>query len=360
MYNISREGDEVFVMNIKLLPVIAILFIGLCGCHCSKKQKKTDVISQRYIHKYGYDVSRDEWNGNHYPGQVVTTLKNGVTIASTYEDGVLHGPTSYTYPHSQTLESLQIYERGNLIKKASFDIKGIPQKEELFLAPTHVKTKYWYRSGTPMCVEQYLDGCLIEGEYYTLQNEIESRVENASGVKVIRSQEGLLLAKEILSGGEVIRNEIFHSNGTPHIITAIKNGVLHGEKKVFAPSGDPISAEHYYFGQLDGMCSYYQNGYRYLETPYRDGRKDGIERRYIDGETLIEETEYHADLKHGPSIFYTDGISKTEWYYNDELISKVKFEELAERERVISMMNSRVKPKISDEDEESMQIGNIE
>jgi antitoxin component YwqK of YwqJK toxin-antitoxin module len=337
-------------MNIKLLPIFGILLFGLCGCHCSKKQKKTDVVSQRYIHKYGYDVSKDEWNGNHYPGQVVTTLKNGVTIASTYEDGVLHGPTSYTYAHSQTLESLQIYERGNLMKRTSFDLKGIPQKEELFLAPTHVKTKYWYNTGTPMCVEQHLDNVLIEGEYFTLKNELESRIENSVGVKTVRSQDGVLLAKETIQDGAVVIRETFYPNATPHVVAFFKDDLPHGEKRVFGPTGDPVIVENYYFGVLDGLCTYYQNGYKYLETPYRDGKKEGIERQYIDGETLVEETEYHADCRHGPSIFYTDGISKTEWYYNDEFISKAKFEELLEREKIISIMNERSSPRLSEND----------
>ena len=345
-------------MNIKFLPVIGILLVGLCGCHSSKKPKKTDVVSQRYIHKYGYDVSKDEWNGNHYPGQIVTTLKNGITMASTYEDGVLHGTTSYTYPHSLTLESLQVYDRGNLIKKTSFDIKGIPQREELFLAPAHVKTKYWYNTGTPMCIEERLENALIDADYFTLQNELESKIENSIGIKTIRSQDGALLAKETIQNGIVVARETFHSNGTPHIISSLKNGLLHGENKIFGPTGDPVTEENYYFGMLNGICSYYQNGYRYLESPYRDGKKEGIERQYIDGETLVEETEYHDGLKHGPSIFYTDGISKTEWYYNDEYISKAKFEELSEREKMISIMNSRAKPKFNENefDEETLEF----
>lgn len=337
-------------MNMKLLPVVgALLLVGLCGCHCSKKPKKTDVVSQRYIHKYGYDVSKDEWGANHYPGQIVTTLKNGITIASTYEDGVLHGPTSYTYPHSQTLESLQVFERGNLLKKTTFDIKGIPQKEELFLAPGHIKTKYWYNTGTPMCVEERLENALIEGDYFTLQNELESKIENSVGIKTVRSEDGALLAKETIKDGVVVAIETFHSNGTPHIISSLKNGLLHGEKKVFGPTGDPIIEENYYFGMLNGLCSYYQNGYRYLESPYKDGKKEGIERQYIDGETLVEETEYHDNFKHGPSTFYTDGVSKTEWYYNDEYISKAKFEELSEREKMISIMNSRAKSHLNED-----------
>jgi antitoxin component YwqK of YwqJK toxin-antitoxin module len=340
-------------MKMKYLSVVGIVLLGMCSCQQTKKSKKTDVISQRYIHKYGYDVSRDEWSANRYPGQIVTTLKNGVCVASSYEEGLLHGPTSCSYPHSQTLESLQIYEKGNLIKKTTFDIKGIPQKEEVFLTPVHVKTKFWYASGTPMCIEECVSGSIMQGDYFTLQNELDSKVEYGAGVKTIRSQDGLLLSKESIQDGKMISKETFHPNGVPHIIiSSIQNGLINGDKKEFSSTGSPILTESYAHGKLNGLCCYYQNGYKYQETLYNHGDKEGIERHYLDGETVIEETEYHENSKHGPSIFYTDGFSKTEWYYNDEFVSRAKFDELTEREKIISIMNERSKPKMYESSDE--------
>lgn len=343
-------------MKIKALWLLGFAGLLLCSCQDKQKDKKKDIVSQRYIHKYGYDVSRDEWDNNHFPGQVITTLKNGITISSSYEDGVLHGKTTYTYPHSQTLESLQIFERGNLIKKVSYDVKGTPTKEELYLSPTHVKAKYWYKTGTPKSIEEYIDNALVEGEYFTINNETESRIENGRGLRSIRSFDGTLIAKETIENGKIVASESFHHNGTPHVSLRYLNGMLHGEKKIFAESGEPVSIESYDINKLHGMCTYYQNGYRYKETPYDHGLKNGIERHYIDGETLIEETEYHDNLKHGPSTFYCDGIAKSEWYYNNELVSKSKYEELLEREKMISIMHERSKTHFLDmEMEEELQ-----
>lgn len=339
-------------MKMKLLSMAGLLLVGLCGCDNAKKSKQTDVVSQRYIHKYGYDVSKDEWNENRYPGQIVTTLKNGITISSTYEDGMLHGPTSCSYPYSQTLESLQIYDRGNLVKKTTFDIKGIPHKEEIFLSPTHVKAKFWYNTGTPMCIEERLDDALIEGDYFTLHNELESKVENRMGTKTIRGQDGTLLAKETIEDGVVTARETFYPNNTPHTFVSFYNNLLHGEKRVFGPAGEPILVENYECGELQGPATYYQNGYKYQETAFRHGNKHGIERQYIDGDTLVEETEYHDGLKHGPSTFYSDGFSKTEWYYNNEFVSKAKFEELIEREKMIAAMHERAQAQEHEELEE--------
>lgn len=340
--------------------MVGLVLVGLYGCNSAKKPKQTDVVSQRYIHKYGYDVSKDEWNSNQYPGQIVTTLKNGITIVSAYEDGLLHGPTSCSYPYSQTLESLQIYERGNLIKKTSFDIKGVPQKEEMFLSPNHVKSKLWYHSGTPMCVEERLDDLLIEGDYFTLHNELESKVENRAGTKTLRSQDGALLAKETLEDGVVVARETFHTNNTPHTLVSFHNGLLHGEKRVFGTTGEPVLVENYECGELQGLCTYYQNGYKYQETPYRHGKKDGVERQFIDGETLVEETEYHDGQKHGLSTFYTDGLAKTEWYYNNEFVSRGKFEELHEREKMISIMHERAFAKAQEFEEDTLDFETVD
>src|SRR3989344_6292707 len=103
------------------LGVIALLLAS-----CERKQRENDVVSQRYIHKYGYAVSKDEFEDRKYPGQVVTLLKNGVTVTTTYEDGILHGPCTHTYPHSQTIETYYLYKEGFLTKEVHYDITGMP------------------------------------------------------------------------------------------------------------------------------------------------------------------------------------------------------------------------------------------
>ena len=75
-------------------------------------------------------------------------------------------------------------------------------------------------------------------------------------------------------------------------------------------------------------------------TTYVDGRKHGLEKFFIDGETLSEETVYVSGLKHGPSIFYCDGSSRTEWFFNDEKVSRSKFDQYEERDMMISSLQN--------------------
>jgi len=328
----------------RLIPLfVPLLALFAVGCHNSNQGKNEQVVSERYIHKYGYDVSKEEWETATYPGQVITTLRNGITVTASYEDGMLHGATTYTYPHSHTTESLNIYERGNLVKKTSYNIRGIPFKEEVFLSPSHAKITRWYTSGTPLSVEEYHNTELLEGEYYNKNNEVMQRVAKGTGIRITRDQHEQVIAKETIESGYPVKRETFHSHGIPHTVVPLSGGKIHGEKKVFAPSGEPISSENYRHNVLHGPATYFQNGYRYLEVSYRNGFKHGIERHFVDGETIVEETEWYDGQKHGPSIVYFDGMSKTRFYYNNTPVTKERYRELLEQEENIAIMNDRAK-----------------
>ena len=133
-----------------IIPIFASLFTG---CQTSNKSKDDNIVSERYLHKFGYDVSKEEWEKIDCPGQVVTILRNGVTLTSAYENGVLHGSCKRTFPHSNTLETLCEYDNGNLVTKTTYDIRGIPHKKEDFFSPSHVKITRWFKNGVPLSIE---------------------------------------------------------------------------------------------------------------------------------------------------------------------------------------------------------------
>ncbi|MEM8727356.1 MAG: hypothetical protein AAGE99_01385 [Chlamydiota bacterium] len=320
---------------------IALSGLVVFGCWNARKDQDENIVSRRYIHKYGYDVSKEEWDGATYPGRVITTLRNGVTVTASYEDGILHGPTAHTFPHSHTTESLTIYERGNLVKQVLHDVRGIPRKERVFLSPSHVKTTRWYRQGTPLSVEEHHNDELLEGEYYNQKNERLARVTQGAGIRITRDRHENIIAKETIDNGFPILRETFHPHGIPHTVLPLAGGKLHGEKKVFAPTGEPVSIESYKLDLLHGKATYYQNGCRYLEVHYREGLKDGKERHFVDGETVVEETEWMEGQKHGPSVVFFDGMSRSRFYYNDRAVSKEKYRELSEIEENIAIMSDR-------------------
>ncbi len=325
--------------------LLAALGLFAYGCQNSKVAQNDHVITKRFIHKYGYDVSKEQWDSQEFPGQVITTLKNGITVTANYEDGVLHGISHSTFPLSQTLESESMYERGTLKKKTSFNIRGIPVSEEVYLPDNIVKTTKWYTNGIPLSIETYKGKQLKNAEYFNTKNEVEYKVVDGFGTRVTKTENMKLAVKETIENGYPTKRESFHANGVPHSITNFQNGMLHGTKQVFASSGEPVLEEHWKNNQLDGLATYFQNGYKYLEVPYSVGKKNGMERHYVDGELVIEETQYIDGEKHGPSTFYYDGMSKTQWFYNNAKISKAKYDNLIERERTIAIINERSKGK---------------
>jgi antitoxin component YwqK of YwqJK toxin-antitoxin module len=317
---------------------LATLFVGLACAGCGPSGKDPNVVLSRYVHRYGYDVSREEWETQQHPGQVLTTLRNGQTISTSYEEGVLHGTKTQTFPHSQTIQVSEKYHKGSLVKRVTYSIRGVPQKEEVFKSPTEVLVTTWYPSGTPKTKEEFKDDVLLNGQYFNLANDIDSRVENGTGERTQRNQSGDLLSKEVFSNYTVTYLESYYPNNCPHTTTSYENGLIHGEKKVFAMSGEPLSVENYLRGEKHGPATYYQNGYKYLEVNYDRNLKDGLERHFVDGDIVIEETEYKNGLKHGSSIVFCDGSARTTWYFEDAKVPKPKYEELTLRSQAIMSM----------------------
>ncbi len=316
---------------------ILLSLVGIFSASCMDHHE-ANVISKRYIHRYGYDVAEREWNSENYPGQVITTKKNGQTIAETYEDGILHGNKTTSYPHSQSVQSVEKYHRGILKSIITYNIKGYPETQKDILSPTHYFTSAWYPSGSPKVKEEFREEVLINGEYFNLTNQKDSFVKNGTGEKCIRNQVGDLLAKEIYSNYDIIYKETFHPNKSTASTAEYKNKELHGTKKSFAITGEPICVENFYHNKKDGQSTYYQNGSKYLEVTFKNNLKDGPERHYVDGQEVIQEIYWKEGRKHGENIIFCDGAPKTSWYYDDTKVSKKQFVELSQQTEYFTAM----------------------
>lgn len=317
-----------------ILAGTAILFSA-----CENKNNSDEVVATKYKHKYGYYVHKNEWEKGRIPGEVLTTFRNGKTITETYEDTLLHGEKRITFEHSKTPHIIETYQKGILTKRTVNNIHGIPEKETVFKSPTHLLITYWHPTGSPKAKEEFRDSKLVNGQYFSFDNSTDSVITNGCGEKTLRNERGDILSKEVYVNFEIAYIETYHSNTTPHTITSYLDGRVHGEKKVFSPAGDPISVESYVHGERDGICAYYQNGFKFQESTFKRGVKEGIEKFYVDGETLIEETQYKIGLRHGPSIIYCDGSARTYWYFSNQKVSKDIFDQYEERDLMITSIH---------------------
>jgi len=328
-------------MKSRIPVAFGILALTLTACKDGPPSRNEEVISKRYVHRYGYDVSPKEWESQELPGSVITTQRDGATIVQTYEAGILHGETTESYAHSQTIKVRKLFDKGILSKQTFYDVRGVPEREEVFASPIIRKVTSWYTSGTPRSIEEFSRQELSRGEYFNPSNEVESTIETGTGVRTLRNRDGNLIGKEIFERSKVIKCETFHPNGTPLEMTTYSDGLLNGEKAKFGPNGAPIYHENWKLGKRHGITTLYQNGVRYAEVPFVNGKKHGIERQYIDGEVISEETNWIEDQRHGPSVAYCNGMTKTEYYFNNERVSKEKYNELLDREQQIATLNER-------------------
>lgn len=318
------------------LPLAVGLLLSGCG-----GDNSNDVISKRYIHKYGYAVSKSEWDSNHYPGQMITTMRNGVTITSTYENGQLHGPTTHTHPHSQTVQYFFLYNFGDLKKEVVYDSLGMPVREQVQLSPLRHCVTMWYGDGTPMSIEDYTDEELLDGQYFSLNNEIESRVERGNGIRTRRDQHGILLSKDSFDAGYLTKREAFYANGSPESISQYVMNKRDGERVVFDQNGDYLAMEEWVNNQLHGKSTYFANGKKQEEVYFINGARNGIETHFIDGEQVEQEIHWIHDRRHGPTNFFVaDAVAKIEWYYDGKMVSKKRFDELDAVDQMITQSSA--------------------
>ena len=86
----------------------------------------------------------------------------------------------------------------------------------------------------------------------------------------------------------------YHSNGKIYWETPYKNGKIEGIEKW-----------------------YYENGNLDTETPYKNGKKEGVEKWYNESGNLIRKTPYKNGKTHGDVKYYTE---------NGKLLALVKAE----------------------------------
>ncbi len=316
-------------------PWIAAIAVASCQMDTSPDQ----VVSQKFVHKYGFDLSQQEWNQRAQEGKVIETLKNGVTIVRAFENGNLHGSTTYSFPNSSTVEKILVYDQGSLLKETLQDEHGIPIREEAFEFDDRRILTFWNDKGVPLSVEEYNGDLLVEGKYYSPEHELEAQVENGHGFRTKRDRSGLLISRDQIENGAMSGRTTYHPNGQVHTVSHYRDYMLHGEQTKYTVSGRPLMSLRWDHGVLDGTKTVYRNGLKVAEIPYANGQKNGTELHYDDLGNLIAEIFWRNDKKHGCCKSYTEESQDLEWFYNGMQVSAARFDELMDRERLVAEFN---------------------
>ena len=243
---------------------IATVSLLIYSCSCNHCDNSVPVVSQQYVHKYGFDVSPNEWAQRASEGKIISTLENGVKATENLENGILHGMATYTFPFSDILERIKVYDQGILLKEIVQDRKGIPIKEEMYEFDNRKIVTLWDHNGAPLSVEEYDGETLVEGTYYNTVGDIESTVQEGTGVRMKKDRSGRLLSKDQMEKGLLVCRTTFHPNNQIEMVSHYDSYLLHGEQTVFTLSGKLCMKAGWDHGALQGLKTSYREGVPYL------------------------------------------------------------------------------------------------
>lgn len=307
--------------------LLAVTFTAT-SCVCQRQYcENPDVVDETYVHRYGVEIPAQDWANRGKTGQVVSTLKNGVVVTKSYSAGVQEGETTHTFPHSDVTEKVVTYSQGTPVKETSAYMSGAPRSETVYQDGTKTVTT-WYENGSPMSKETYNNERLVSGVYYNDKNQVDSSVESGQGNRNLRDAYNQISQTDTFQDGVLVSTTTYHSNGHPKEIIPYRNGLVDGEKKTFLPAGEPNTIEQWVVGKQNGLTVLFQNGEKIAEVPYVEGQKNGTERHYRDGMTVVEEINWVNDQKHGSSSVMIGSTTKTDWFFKGKPVSQSTYDQL--------------------------------
>ncbi len=314
------------------ISIIASLALATaCNGPYGPQDDEQRVIKQSYVHKYGVETDSKDWQERGGDGQVITTQKNGVTVSQRYVDRVLQGESTYTFPHSASIEKIAVYENGELLSETSHFPSGTKRMSTQYDPdrPENLIISQWYENGVQRSREAYINDQLDEGTYYNHAGEVENTIAQGSGTRLERDDLGLLLSSDKFYNGELVESKFYYSNGSLKEFIPYHKGNIDGVRKFYFVAGDPQKFEEWHDGQQTGIVTMFINGEKYAEIPYENGVKSGIEKRYRDGEFVVEEITWMKGKQHGTYVTHIGNETAIDWYFHDKRVSKTQFDKMS-------------------------------
>lgn len=309
-----------------IAPVVAFVAAGFIIVGCGPVVDQSQVVKMAYYHPYGPQITEAEWKDQGSSGEASELLLNGVEIRREYLGGVLHGTSTWTFPHSRVVERTEDYEQGRLVGTSLNFPNGSPKFREEYAANDVKYLQAWYEDGSPSLIEEFHADNLYSGQYYTIDGDLESRIIAGDGVKVGRGEQGELVRKDKYMAGAIVQQDFFYKNGHLKESIALNGLKRNGEAKRFSENGEPLSVETWKDGLLDGKQLYFEHGHLARETSYSKGLKQGAEVYYgLNSDAVVKEIAWDRDVKHGCCKNFVGDQIIAEWYWNGSKVSEDQF-----------------------------------
>jgi antitoxin component YwqK of YwqJK toxin-antitoxin module len=314
----------------KIPRSLSLLVLLASISSCQSNYSNCDEVVCETVHRYGVPLDPEDWSARGQNGQVISVRKDGVTVSRNYEGGVLHGECTYSFPHRDIVQKKEIYHQGSVVQELLHYPNGLPQQQITYESPNRQSLIIWYENGAPQCREEMDNGNLVRGEYYNLNYQLESRVDEGNGLRTRRDGLGQLLSKDTIQNGQMVLRTTYHPTGTPEAFTPYVNGVIEGQRRTFLVGGEPATIEEWTGNVQHGTTTIFEHGEKVADVPYINGRKHGVERRYRDGQAVSQEVTWVQGYQHGPAYSYMGNSSRTDWYFRGRQVpNKATFDMLS-------------------------------
>lgn len=302
-----------------------ILLGALSSC---QNQNCCDEVVCETVHRYGVPLQPEDWSERGQCGQVISMRKDGVAVTRNYDNGILHGECTYTFAHRDVVHKREMYEQGKLMQEQVYYTSGMPYKQTNYEGPDRQSITIWYENGAPYAREMVDNGNLVQAEYYSIDQQLESNVENGNGLRTRRDGQGQLQFVDTIQNGQMVISTTYHPNGAPAVITPYANGMVEGERRTYLSGGEPATIEIWKGNVQHGVTQEFEHGEKRADVPYVNGLRQGIERRYRDdGQTIAQEITWVQGHKHGPANSYIGNTKATDWYFrNQQVPNKATFD----------------------------------
>lgn len=298
--------------------IFLILLVSLASCQTGRDP--SDEVVCETVHRYGVPLDPQDWSERGQNGQVISMRNDGVAVTRSYDEGVVHGDCTYTFPHRDVVQKREVYHQGVLQQENFHYSNGLPERQVAHEAPQKKVVTAWYESGSPKALEEHINGSLIRGEYYNANHQLESRVDDSSGSRINRDGQGQLVALDEIENGQVKKNTTYHPDGTPAAMTPYVQNTVEGERRTYFPGGEPATIEQWSNNRQHGPTAVYEQGEKRADVPYKNGLKNGIEKRYRSDQTVAQEINWVQGKQHGPAYTYIGNTKQTTWYYKGKSV----------------------------------------
>ena len=244
-----------------------------------------------------------------------------------YTNGSLEGVSIHYYPSGQIQDTIpyqhnliegdafEYFPDGKMKGKTSYR-KGIKQG---------LATGYWDNE-SPSRMEDFTDGRLNSGSYFTLTGERVSSVENGFGHQTVFEGPALYQQIEIRNGKQEGKVKVYAPNGELRTTFQIKNGKKQGEE-----------IEYYAPFELENPS---QSPSPKISLYWDDNALHGLVKTWYSNGLLESQKELVRNKKTGSSCgWYRDGnLMLIEEYEEDHLV-KGQYYKKGQKEPVSSVLN---------------------